>query len=349
MKQPTVKFIENKTYRKDRVSDLLDICAKVNMWANRGPLYWQLADAYSAHMHIRAEWKITPCANGGIALEAMARLHDLEKGRRLRWLGSAYSFKNLGRGYFADMLVVDCDKSGLLDLKAVDQVDPDNFDGIIVTNPHGLAKDFDAYFKYAKELGKPLLLDNAAGMQSSIPDWPWQTFSLHHTKPYGFGEGGLALTPAAKADDLYSLLNYGDIGQATQYWLNNGKLSDISCAFLIDRLENIDAWAPLYSEQRARIVGLSRSVGLQPLLKPFEAPLSTSVPFLAAQPVPVKKLRQSRHFTFAKYYQPIAETPNSRWVFDRSVNIPTHPDMANLTDREILEDIHLCHSGEAKR
>ena len=39
-------------------------------------------------------------------------------------LGKRISFKNLGRGYFTDMQVLDCDDQGLLDLAALEAVPP---------------------------------------------------------------------------------------------------------------------------------------------------------------------------------------------------------------------------------
>lgn len=87
----------------ERIAALLDQCARVNMWANRGPLYGLLADNYSQHFNLPSDRMLTPCANGAVALEAMARVLALKAGRNLRWIGSAFSFQNLGRGYFADI------------------------------------------------------------------------------------------------------------------------------------------------------------------------------------------------------------------------------------------------------
>jgi len=132
----------------------------------------------------------------------------------------------------------------------------------------------------------------------------------------------------------------------SQYWLNNGKLSDISCAYLIDRLESTGTWAPLYAEQQARIVKLAIGSGLLPLINPEKSQPFTSVPFLAPQPMGRENLELSRNLTFAKYYQPISQTPNARFIFERIVNIPSHPDVAKLTDRAVLDDMNLCRRSD---
>ncbi|MDI3336424.1 DegT/DnrJ/EryC1/StrS family aminotransferase [Defluviimonas aestuarii] len=334
-----IKFVNQKSPDLDRVSCLLEQCASQNLWANRGPLYTKLADDYSEHFGLGSDCSVTPCANAGIALEAMARLLSLRQGRKLRWVGSAFSFHNLGRGYFADMALVDCTTQGLLDIDAVRKMPEQGFDGIIVVNPFGLFQDFDEYVTYARESGKFLLIDNAAGISRTMPDWPWQALSLHHTKPYGMGEGGLALTPPEAAEDLYGLLNYGPLPNDAACWLNNGKISDIACAFLIDRLEKVSQWEPLYLEQAKRVYRIASDLGLSPI-RPFgpTAP-AMSWGYLAPNEIPLERIVEARRLTFGKYYKPLADLPQTTSLYSRLVNIPTHPDVSKLSDSELAEEI----------
>ena len=334
-------FVEAKQPDLVRVAELLEQCRAENMWANRGPLYARLKAGFATHMHLDAARAVVPCANGGVALEAMARLHDMRAGRRLRWVGSAFSFKNLGRGYFADMQFVDCTAQGMLDLEAVKRLDPDSWDGLVLVNPFGLAEDMSAYLAFAGETGRPLLIDNAAGLGPEIPDGPWQAFSLHHTKPYGMGEGGLAVVPAADEEELYALLNYGAVPADPGAWLNNGKLSDIACAFLIDRLEKHGDWAPRYLEQAFRVDALAREAGLAPLLPIHPHVPVTSRAYLWPEPLPAENLSRMQHVTCAKYYGPLAPLPQVTRLYARLVNIPVHPDMARVADAVLAEDLKI--------
>ena len=334
-----ISFVEKKVPDMARIAALLDQCAQVNMWANRGPLYGLLADSYSKHFNLNVDRSVTPCANGAIALEAMARILAMKAGRKLRWIGSAFSFQNLGRGYFAEVEFVDCDTAGLLDLAAVQALEPDSFDGLVVVNPFGLFRDFTPYIEFAQRTGKALLIDNAAGVDATIPDWPWQSFSLHHTKPYGMGEGGLALTPAKEAEALYALLNYGTVPDPANAWLNNGKISDIACAFHIDRLEKVENWAPRYKEQAARVHRIATDMGLAPVRPVSDAPPATSWVYLSDHPIPIERLSLTQHANFAKYYKPLASLPRTLALYDRLINIPTHPDVAKLTDQQLSDDI----------
>lgn len=331
------------------VGRLLKSCETAGRWANRGPVYREMQAAFESFMSLGSDMRLTPVANGGIALEAMARLHQRMLGRPLRWVACSYGFRNLGRGYFSDVVFLDCDERGLLDLEALRSLDPASYDGVIVTNPLGLYSDFSAYFEFAQERRLPLLLDNAAGVAKSVPDWPWQAFSLHHTKPFGMGEGGMALTPAEHAEALYELVDYSDLTGAPGDWMTNGKLSDLSCAFILDRLERADEWIAQYALQRERVTGLCRAAGLRPLAEtPPTAPLMSAA-FLSDAPLPVSALSALEHFPPAKYYAPLYETRNARWIFDHVICIPAHAGMARLSDTQIASDLHRLTSPEYAR
>ncbi len=336
-----ITFVESKSYNMDRISTLLEISARNNHWANRGPIYEMLRSAYREHLSIPENVEVVPCANGGIALESMARLLESQKGKKLRWIASAFSFQNLGRGYFSDVQFVDCTESGLLDLSEVRALPSTSFDGLVVVNPLGHARDFSSYIAFARATGKCLLIDNAAGISQTIPDWPWQSFSLHHTKPYGMGEGGLAITPSNASDALYELINYGQDVEDKKSWFNNGKISDISCSFHLDRLEQVSTWSPLYFDQAERIFTIAQSVGLETVLPFHSSTPATSWAFvLPCRPTANASIDISS-FKLAKYYKPLAELPNAVKIYQRIINVPCHPDMAELPDTTVKEQLEL--------
>ena len=346
-----VKFIEAKRPDMDQVARLLGECEAVNQWANFGPLYTRLAAEYSDHMGLAPGLVLTPCANAGIALEMVTRTLAAGEGRKkLRWIGSAFSFKNLGRGYFSDMRFLDCDANGILDFGALLDLPLDSFDGIIVTNPFGLYGDYERFIRFAEETGKKLVIDNAAGVGRVIPAWPWQVFSLHHTKPYGLGEGGLVLSPDMAAEFLRLLINYDRIPGEPAYWLNNGKISDISCAFLIDRLRQVDDWEPGYLEQRQRVSDLFAGFGLATLLPIEQAPPTNSLPVLMGAPVDDNRLAASaRSVDVARQYSPLAALPQAQHIHDQIINFPVHPDLGLLPDADLAADIETlleCRVGD---
>lgn len=335
-----VKFIENKQPDMVLVATLLSECAAENQWANFGPLYHRLADEFSQHMNLGDDVALVPCANAGIGLELLARSAAVQAGAAaLRWVGPSLSFRNLGRGYFAQMTLVDCDTSGLLDLDAVRQLPVDSYDGIVVINPFGMCTDFSAFIRFAQSTGKRLLIDNAAGIDRKIPPWPWQVFSLHQTKPYGVGEGGLVLVPHAMKDLLRDLMDYARPPKDPAHWLNNGKISDIACAFHLARLRGLSTWENAYRDQRARIAALFERAGMSVLFDPVKAPLSSSLPVLLAGKIDDAALSVPRLIPVSRQYSPLVSRPHADALFARLINFPTHPDMAQLTDSQITAEI----------
>ena len=284
---------------------------------------------------------MVPCANGGIALEALARLKEAQAGRKLRWCVSAFGFLNTKRGYFSDAIVIDCDEAGLFCLPNLEMLDPQCFDGIVVTNPFGLARDFSDFAAWQQRTGKLLLIDNAAGVDLDIPTLPYQSFSLHHTKPYGFGEGGMALVPSEEYEQFLRLIEYQPLSSCEgSHWVNNGKISDPSCAFHLQRLEQVSYWRPKYVEQMTRIRSLAISMGFTPLNS--ENVPGMSLPLLAPTPVMTASLN-NKYLRLAKYYKPLADLKNCNYLFERIVNVPCHPDVEALSDEDlkrILSNLH---------
>ncbi|WP_159079888.1 DegT/DnrJ/EryC1/StrS family aminotransferase [Methyloceanibacter sp. wino2] len=332
-KDGKVSFVERKSLDFSRQAEFLESSRRYNRWANRGPLWHTLGRAYETHFRNLSGKRVVPCANGGMALTALANLHARKAGNPLRWCVSAFGFANTGRGALLDAIKIDCDGRGVLSLQALQSLDPGTFDGVILTNPFGMLEDFSPFTSWQKETGKALLVDNAAGINPNIPDIAYQSFSLHHTKPYGFGEGGLAVVPEDEAEDLLQLLEYSPMQQGAEpFWVNNGKLSENACAAHLVRLESHPEWAPLYHMQSTRIGFIAEDVGLEPLLSSHLPVMSR--PFLAPHPVPIEALANDR-FVLGKYYKPLTQLPQVGSIFDRLINIPSHPDMRNVDRMEI--------------
>ena len=330
-----VAFVEEKSPDFVRVEQLLEVPAGRNHWTNRGPLYCALAQAYHEYFGLDDNHAVVPCANGGIALETIARLHDARAGRHLRWVVSAFSFRNLGRGYFADAAIVDCDEHGLLSLDDLSKKSLDTYDGVVVTNPFGLCRNVDHYRDFADTHNKAIIVDNAAGVRRELLSIDYQALSLHHTKPYGVGEGGLAIVPAADAGEFYELIDYGNLAsERGEHWLNNGKLSEVACAFHLDRLERAPEWVPFYEMQARRIFYICERAGLRPLLPVDTSTVATSVPYLANKPFPVSRLRNTL-LRLGKYYQPLARTETACRLYDHIVNVPCHPNVARVDTEEL--------------
>lgn len=110
----------------------------------------------------------------------------------------------------------------------------------IVVCPFGLRRDFSEHEQVAARRGVRLIIDNAAGLGSApraraYPEQVFEVFSLHATKPFGIGEGGLIFAHPGWEARLRSALNFGlpSLGMdedATTAWGVNGKMSELQAA-----------------------------------------------------------------------------------------------------------------------
>lgn len=338
-----VAFVEDKPLDITRMHAFMQPARRRNQWSNYGPAWEILARGYHRYMHQPETRMVVPCANGGMALEALAALHACKLGRPLRWVVSAFGFANTARGVFAEAQVLDANARGILSPDQLQALDPDSYDGFVVTNPFGLLGRFDTLSQFAAQSGKVMLIDNASGIAEEIPDHDYQSFSLHHTKPFGFGEGGLLTVPAEEVELVLALLGYTPLQQDfAQHWVGNGKISEVSCAALLQRLEAAPEWVPLYEMQGVRIRSIAERAGLRPLLPEVMRTVATSLPFIAPRPLPVPEL-QNPHFVIGKYYKPLADLPMARTIYNHLLNVPSHPDMKRVSSENILSVLRRCN------
>ena len=145
--------------------------------------------------------------------------------------------------------------------------------------------------------------------------------------------------PWDAAEEYYSLIDYGNAPSHPDTWLGNGKISEIACAFHIERLERSSEWAPQYLAQTERLIELAEQCGLQLLDQYSNLPPTTSLPFLSELEIAPEEIEHSQHLMFAKYYKPHTATPNATEIFNRVLNVPTHAGMIMLSDDQIPSDL----------
>jgi dTDP-4-amino-4,6-dideoxygalactose transaminase len=122
--------------------------------------------------------------------------------------------------------------------------------GILLTNSFGIGNnELTEWEKTSKDKDLALIIDSAPGIGSVYPDGQLlggggicEIFSMHVTKPFGIGEGGLITTKDRDlAQKLESLKNFGfgTTKTATDQGLN-GKITELDCAIGLRLLKSFD-------------------------------------------------------------------------------------------------------------
>ncbi len=262
-------------------------------------------------------------------------------GKKPRWVVSSFSFFSTSRGSFRDAVFVDCDTHGFICLNELKKIPEDQYDGIVFTNSFGLCNDISAYWNFAREKDKYLIVDNAAGLKSinreHVPQKLLEAISFHHTKPAGFGEGGCAIVHEAVASIIRSIINYGAKLPVNPDNLGfNGKLSDPAAAFILQRMEDSDTWESLYANQAMRLKAIVKDAGLTILVPEFDASrtLPGHLPVLFPERI-WKNAASNPYIELKWYYRNTVKMAVSEAIFSRIVSIPCHPDVAKVSDQEV--------------
>lgn len=122
--------------------------------------------------------------------------------------------------------------------------------GILMCNTFGVGADnLDAWEQLGKEFELPVIIDSAAGLGSTYSDnaklgcrGDCEVFSLHATKPFAVGEGGVVASRSkGLIDKIKRLENFGFDDQHVAQDLGlNAKLQEINCAIGLRQLKRID-------------------------------------------------------------------------------------------------------------
>lgn len=237
-----MRWIANKTIDHDLIIQLLEQCEKTNQFTNGGPNVALLEREIRKLFQVSDNKSVIAVTNGYAAIKVATAAISRFKRKTMKWATQAFTFPPSAQISPQKVVIIDVDKEGGVDLSKID----DTIDGIIVTNVFGHVVDIDKYIQFCNERDIALLFDNAATAytfykgSNSINYGTGSIISFHHTKPFGFGEGGAIIIDTVYEKYVRCLINFG-IGLTDQYWTYDGgnyKMSDISAAYIIQYLKN---------------------------------------------------------------------------------------------------------------
>jgi dTDP-4-amino-4,6-dideoxygalactose transaminase len=346
-----IAFIEQKAPNFAQLPEILHLSAESGRWTNFGPVSSLLESALEQQLNLPPSRAVVMCSSGTAALLATIALKEYLARRRLRWVVSAFGFRAGSLGPLANAAVLDCDTSGMLNLDMLADLDPNTWDGVVITNVFGLKSELCQYIAFCRDLQKEIVIDNAGLLDGFLRDDPRlsadEILSFHQTKPWGMGEGGCAVLPRAQAAVFRAIINGGEgLRPEARLWASNSKISDVSCALILQRLLRASEWSSAYRKQARRILKVALQAGLRPLTTDnLETLTRPHLPLLARSPISEAEL-ENPTFVMHKYYRPMSpECSVAAAIYARIVNIPCHPDMAVLSDDEIQSCLRLPASA----
>ena len=153
-------------------------------------------------------------------------------------------------------------------------------DAVLPVATYGLPQDADAWDGFTSETGRPVLIDaaSALGWQPVGRTTP-VAFSLHATKPFGCGEGGvLASAEPALAQRVRRLSNFGFEQRQSIAPGTNAKMSEYAAAVALAQLARREALAQrrrwLWDAYRNRLDAITEATGIRRQANPRDVPPS---------------------------------------------------------------------------
>jgi dTDP-4-amino-4,6-dideoxygalactose transaminase len=244
-----------------------------------------------------------------------------------------------------------------------------NVAAVVHVRSFGFCHDLSPIEAIAFRHGVPLLVDAAAALGGSLSSGAWagghgemEVFSLHSTKVFGIGEGGVILARGEHVAALRRASNFGIDGGDVTGWGLNAKLSEFHAAIGLAVLDHIDE----FTERRRAIAAAFGSAleGCSQLTRAPAAgrPPTQTFPVLAVTAAVAEGLVAASHergVELRRYYRPALhqttllttaerdDLENSAALAERVVCLPVYSDMAAAESERVIEVVRASLQGRS--
>lgn len=346
-----IDWVPKKNIDTQKINKLLTQCLLTGRFTNYGPNVEFLENLIRDKLLVDESKSVIIVSNGSVALHILTSAINYYHKNIFRWATQSFTFPASAQGTLSNVEILDIDLDGGLDISMIDET----IDGVIVTNVFGNIVDIDKYIDYCNKNNKFLIFDNAATAFSFYKEknclnyGDGCTISLHHTKPFGFGEGGAIIVDRKYDKIIRCLINFG-IDLTDNYYIpegNNYKMSEISASYIIQYLENnfdliIKTHKNLYYYFKSLLE--TKYTNLKCNLFPsFHSDIITPAcfPLLFDNYNDNIRLTLLKNGIFCKkYYHPLKKTPNATSIYNKILCIPCTKDMTNSHIDFILNIIY---------
>ena len=242
------KFVHTKTFDETSFMLYLQPAIDSNQYTNGGSTVELLERTARNILEICDSKAVIAVVNGSAALNAIINGIAVVENIYPRVITQDFTFYPAFQGECRNPIIVDFNSDINLP-HVIDLMNLKQGNILLVTNCFGHVQELDTILAAAKANNLRVIFDNAATPYSFYKginscNYGNASFvSLHHTKPIGFGEGGLAIVDrkyekAVRAAIAFGLVN----GKGTKYG-SNYKMSEISASAILQWWTNFSITA----------------------------------------------------------------------------------------------------------
>lgn len=228
---------------------------------------------------------------------------------------------------------------------------------IIHVRTFGFCRDLERIEDIASRYSVPLIVDSAAALGGKLPDGRHagcqgvaEVFSLHATKPFGVGEGGLVMTNPLLAERVRRAINFGLRDGDPAMAGINGKMSEFHAAVGLAMLRRIAGHLAIrasvaltYDMEEIYNGFIEEDIGYPPwqLYPTLVSDPERIIRHAAERGIELRRyyrpaLHRSRHF-YEKTPFPVAER-----LADHMLCLPIYSDMTAAEQARVIETLNDC-------
>jgi dTDP-4-amino-4,6-dideoxygalactose transaminase len=320
-------YVLPKKINYDSLQKYLEVAHDTNQFTNGGWAVSELEERARQMLKIDDGKAVIATSSGSTALHAMLYGMERQMDMRLRIATQDFTFASNSQGPATGPIITDIDANCNMNL--ADEYALEYANLYIITNCFGHVQDLDSILQFCQSNKKLLILDNAASPYSFFNGTNTCNYgtgsyvSLHHTKPIGFGEGGLAIIDRHFENSVRIAINFGLIEGQFNERGNNFKMSEISAAAILQYWDsfNIDELKEklldTYYQTSYKIKSEYEGVDF-PNFSDDDEFLPSCYPFIFNE----HTLAQEFDEDCKKYYHPLRGLPISTEIYNRIINFP---------------------------
>jgi len=232
-----IPFIIKKQLDSDKFNQYLITANTTNQFTNYGYAVQLLEERARDILKIDDSKAIIATANGTCALDAILYGIETYDNSSCRVSTQAFTFPSNCLGKAQGPIITDI--TAYCNMNLDDEYLVKYSDTVIVTNVFGHLQNFNEILSKTEDRDKKLIIDNAATPYSfweginSCNLGTASYISLHHTKPIGFGEGGLVIIDKKYEEAVRIACNFGKHDTICNEQGGNFKMSELSAAGIL--------------------------------------------------------------------------------------------------------------------
>jgi dTDP-4-amino-4,6-dideoxygalactose transaminase len=342
-----INFIENKHINFEEINKIYNISRKTNCHANFGPVSKLLENFLAKELKLPKNKRVICCSSATSAMLIIAKY--LISKKKSRFATSNFSFFSNYIDDLKNSLILPSNENCSIDTSEIKKKIK-YFDNLIITNAFNFSPDYSEIYELCNKNKKQLIIDNALTLYERPKDYEFmdvfETISFHHTKPWGFGEGGIIICNKGHEKQIKNLINFGaeDFQKNHKFGLN-AKISDFACAGILYRIKTMNMWSKKYEKQKQRMFKLLKEnfSSIVMFCKKNKTPVNF-IPVFFNQKINSENLKNSKYLTFRKYYKPLTNKKikncKAEKMYEHILCIPTHSEIEKVSDKKIIQDIN---------